>query len=389
MNVEDLCRKAVEEQQVAGLNLLVLKNQKEVLYTQAGYADVEKKVPYDRDRINRIYSMSKPITAAAVMILIDRGQLSLNSPIAKFLPGFASPKVWENGKSVPAHRGIYVRDCMNMTSGLCYGGEVGCKASEETQELFDEIDRKLYTDEALSTVEIANRLGECHLAYHPGDGWKYGTSADVLGAVVEVVSGVPFGVFLEEEIFAPLGMKDTGFVVPKEKRDRMPTVYEWEDEVKQVGLKVCHTNHLGIRYLKDEKPAFESGGAGLASTLDDYALFANMLMKGGEWNGKRILSEETARFFVQGQMLPWQREYMWRTWDSLAGHDYANLLRKSTEPLRAYYQTWPNEYGWDGWLGTYFCNSPSNGVTILMGMQQTNAGGMDLFQEIRNVLMQE
>ena len=380
--IEELLQKAVEEKKVAGVNLLVLKDQKEVMYAQAGYADINTKTAYSRDSINRIYSMSKPITAAAVMILVERGQLSLNTPIARILPGFENQKVWEDGKSVPVKRQMYVRDCMNMTSGLVYGGDTGNKASVETQELFDEIDKKLYTSEALTTEEIANRLGQCHLAFQPGDAWRYGTSADVLGAVVEKVSGVSYGEFLQNEIFEPLGMKDTGFYVPEDKRKRMPTVYEWCDE----GIRECHTNHLGLRYYKEEKPAFESGGAGLASTLDDYARFASMLMNDGSLDGKRILSKDITHFFTKGQMLPWQKEYMWRTWDSLAGHEYANLMRKSTEPLRAYYHTWQDEYGWDGWLGTYFCNSPVNKVTILMGMQQTDAGALDLFQNIRNVM---
>ncbi len=380
--IEEVLQQAVDNQELAGVNLLVLKNGEEVCYSQAGYADVENRRPYQRDTINRMYSMSKPITGAAAMILMDRGMLSLGQSVAEILPGFREQTVWENGRKMPVRRPAYIRDLLSMTSGLTYGGEFGCPAAAEAQGVFDEIDRRLYGDAPMSTVEIANRFGGCGLAFQPGDGWRYGTSADVMGAVVETVTGMRFGEFLEAELFRPLHMADTGFYVPAEKQERLAKAYERTEN----GMVECRTNNLGIMYTQEKAPAFESGGAGIVSTLDDYAKFAQMLLNGGSYEGKRILSQDAVRYFTGGKLLPWQKEYMWNTWDSLAGYNYGNLMRVMEEPGMAYFQTWKGEYGWDGWLGTYFCNSPENKVTILMGMQLKDAGAFPITQKVRNVL---
>lgn len=381
--VEKLLQELVTTKQVAGINLLVLKDGIEVLYAQAGCADIANQKPYHRNTIMRLYSMSKPITAAAAMILIERGVISMTQAVEDFLPGFCNQMVWENGKKVPVRRPVLIKELLNMTSGLVYGcDDPSCLAEYETQQLFDEIDAKLYTKDALSTVEIANRLGQCGLAFQPGAEWRYGTSADVLGAVIEVASGKSFGQFLQDEIFGPLGMADTGFFVPEEKQNRLATTYDWTPE----GLIECPTDHLGITHGQKQAPAFESGGAGLVSTLDDYAKFAKMLLNKGSYQGVKILEPETVEFFTNGTLLPWQQEVAWRTWDTMAGYNYGNYMRKMEYPGMAYYKTWEAEYGWDGWLGAYFCNSPKNKVTILVGMQLKHAGEYPIIAKIRNLV---
>jgi CubicO group peptidase (beta-lactamase class C family) len=382
--IDELLQEAVENQEMAGINLLVLKDGKEALYSQAGYADVENKKPYDRDTINRMYSMSKPVTGAAAMILMERGLLSINQSVSDFIPEFREISVWENGKKVPAKRPVYIRDLLSMTSGLVYGG---CDepAGIEVQKVFDEADARLYGDHPFTTRELAGRFADCGLAYQPGREWRYGTSADVMGAVVEQVTGMRYGEFLQQEIFEPLGMTDTGFYVPVQKQNRLAKAYECTEN----GVVECRTNNLDIMYTQEKPPAFESGGAGLVSTLDDYAKFAGMLLNEGRYGDKQILSPETVSYFTAGKLLPWQKEYMWSTWDSLAGYNYGNLMRVMEDPGMAYFQTWKGEYGWDGWLGTYFCNSPQNKVTILMGMQLKDAGAFPITQKMRNVLAHE
>ena len=380
--IAKVLRDAVENHEVAGLNLLILKDGKEAFYSEAGYADIESEKPYTRDTIVRLYSMSKPVTAAAAMLLMERGQLDIGMPVDEILPAFQNQMVWENGKKVPVKRRMVVKDLLSMTSGLPYGGDLGNPASMEAQQVFDEINENLYSDHQMNTIEIAERLGRCGLAFHPGDAWRYGTSADVLGAVIETVSGKRFGTFLQEEFFEPLGMKDTGFYVPEEKQNRLASVYERTSD----GMKFCHTDNLGIMYTQKMPPAFESGGAGLVSTIDDYAKFAAMLMNQGSYEGKQILAPATVRFFTGAKLTPWQQESFWRGWDSLAGYGYGNLMRIMEEPGMAYYQTWKGEYGWDGWLGAYFCNSPLNKTTILMTMQRKDAGVIEVTRRMRNVL---
>ena len=368
--------RAVEAGEIAGANLLVLHHGEELLYAQSGFADKEKGRPYTRDTIARLYSMSKPVTAAAAMILLQRGQLDLEQSLGELFPSFRGSMVWENGKKVPAHRDIVVGDLLNMTSGLAYPGEDA--AGQEAARVFEALDSRLYGDDPMSTMELTDRLGTCGLAFHPGDQWMYGTSADILGAVIEKVSGQRFGAFLEENLFVPLGMVDTGFYVPPEKQHRLAQVYQQGSP----DMTLYETNNLGICYTQHRAPAFESGGAGLTSTADDYAKFAAMLIRGGDG----ILSPRAVEHMTKSRLLPWQQESLWRSWEGMAGYGYGSLMRILEEPGMAKILGWQGEYGWDGWLGCYFCNSPENGVSIVMTCQRRDAGTMSVTRKVRNVL---
>lgn len=381
--VDFLLERAINNNDIAGAGVLVLKDGKEVLYTDAGYASIEENRVFNRDTICRIYSMSKPVTSAAAMILMERGLLEMGQPVADIIPEFKNPMVWEGDEKVPAKRWILVKDLLNMTSGLSYGSDD--PAGHEVWRILEDMDSRLYGDNPMSTMELALRLAKCGLSFHPGDKWLYGTSADVLGAVIEKITDMPYGDFLKKEIFEPLGMNDTDFYVPEEKRGRLADVYEKTSE----GLKLCKTNHLGIKYTLDKMPPFQSGGAGLTSTLDDYAKFATMLLNNGTYEGKQILKPQTVKYMTTGKLTPWQQESVWRSWDGMYGYGYGNLLRVMEEPGMAMFQTWKDEYGWDGWLGTYFCNSPENAATVLLFCQKKDAGTMDVTKRIRNILKSE
>lgn len=218
---------SVAKGETPGCLLMVIKDGEEQVYLESGYADIEAKKPVSRDNIFRLYSMSKPITATAMMILVERGIVDLADPVSKYLPGFRNPVVCTaDGKIEKAEREILLEDIMNMTSGLTYGGTD--ETGRQTDALFQEVIHGLKEENGgtISTVEFANRLGKVPLLYQPGQSWSYGTSADVVGAVIEVASGMRFGDFLKKEIFEPLGMKDTDFWVPAEKQDRLAKVYD-------------------------------------------------------------------------------------------------------------------------------------------------------------------
>lgn len=376
---EILCE-SIEKGQIAGANLLVLKDGKELVYTDAGYANIEKGKKYDRNTICRFYSMTKPITSAAAMILMERGQLEFGQSVGEFLESFKDMTVLADDGRVKAKRDIMVKDLMNMTSGLTYGDET--QAGQQVWRILEEIDDRLYGDNPMSTMELAHKLGKCDLSFQPGEAWEYGLSADMMGAIIQKITGMPYGEFLKKEIFEPLGMEDTAFYVPEEKRDRFADVYESTED----GLKLCVTNHLGIKYTMDKTPAFESGGAGLASTIDDYSRFAKMLMNKGTYEGKQILKPKTVEYMTTGKLMPWQQDNLARKWEHMQGYGYGNLMRVMEEPGRAEFNTWKGEYGWDGWLGTYFCNSPSNRVTILLTCQKKHGGTMEVTKKLRNVL---
>ena len=376
----ELATEMVETGYVAGVNCMVLQHGRELAYYEAGYRDVAGSKKMTRDTIFRLYSMTKPVTSAAAMILLEEGKIDLLDPVSKFLPGFQNQYVIENGVKIPVTKPATIQNLLNMTSGLVYPGE-GNPAEIRNTPLMEEIIAKLSTPEALKTVDIANRIGELPLAFMPGTTWQYGLSADVLGAVIEVVSGMSYGEFLKKRIFEPLGMQDTAFYVPAARQDRLAKVYrETED-----GLVEEHFSHLGIQNTMEREPAFESGGAGLTSTIDDYARFTQMLLQKGEYQGRRILSQETVRFMTTAHVSAQQQRGV-ETWESLAGYTYGNLMRIMTSPESAGGLGSLGEYGWDGWLGTYMMNDPAHDMTFLMMYQRTDSGTVGYSRKMRNVL---
>lgn len=383
--LKNTMKEAVDKGLVAGANLLVQKNGREICYVEAGMADQEEENPIRRDTIYRLYSQTKPVTAAAVMILVERGQLDLCQQVSEFLPGFKNPSVWAEGQARPAVREVQVHDLLRMASGLGYP-DTSSECGRQTGKVFEDLEVRMYGEHPMTTQELANAVGSCVLDFDPGSSYRYGTSADVLGAIVEVVSEMPFSEFLKKELFDPLGMKDTGFWVPEEKQYRLAKTYESVDTEEENKLVLYTGDHLGIQNRMKRKPAFESGGAGLASTLDDYMRFASMLLEGGELNGVRILQKETVRFMTGGSLTePQQKTFNMN--HTLSGFSYANLLRICKDSSKAPFLAKEGEYGWDGWLGPYFENFPKERMTILIGMQKKDAGTWQLSRKLRNILV--
>jgi len=379
--IQTVFKEYIDSKYIAGGNMMVIKNGETVFYHEEGYADLDKRTSICRDTIFRLYSMTKPITAAAVMILMERGKLDLYDPVSKYIKGFKNQKVVQEGELVPAEREVSIKDLLSMTSGLVYGGEG--LAGKETESLFSEIVFGLNGDNPMTTYEIADRLGKCPLAFQPGTNWEYGASADVLGAIVEIISGKKFSVFLEEEIFAPLKMTDTGFFVPQEKRFRLSSTYA---DNGNGGLEIYKNNHLGINQKMDKLPAFESGGAGLVSTIDDYAKFANMLMQGGSCDGVKILKPKTVQYLTTATLTPRQETGL-RKWNTMCGYSYGNLMRVMTDCTKAGDFACMDEYGWDGWLGAYFINCPREKVTFLFMIQKTDSGTNEMTRKLRNIVL--
>lgn len=376
--IDGVLARAVADGQAAGVSAMVLENGEERYFGAAGWADREAEKPLERDTIFRLFSLTKPITATAAMILLERGELDLLAPVSRFLPGFEDQMVYNGVTLEKPVAQATLKDLLGMTSGLPYGGSAGF-AEMKMQALFDEVTQHQLQGKEISTVEFANRMGRQPLAFQPGTRWQYGVSADVMGAVIEIVSGKRFGDFLREEIFEPLGMRDTGFWVPAEKRARLSAVYEMKD----TGLERFNRRHLGILPEYDHEPAFQSGGAGLVSTIGDCARFAAMLSNGGELCGRRILSPRTVEFMGSNQLSPRVRESC--KWDSLRGYGYGNFMRVLTEEGMAVTPASMGEFGWDGWLGAYMCVSPKDHLALLMMMQKVGAGTAEVTRKFRSV----
>ena len=377
----------VAKKEAAGLNLLLCKNGTELGYWEAGYADVAAGRAYSRDTIVRLYSMSKPVTAAAAMILIEEGRLDFAEEVYRYLPEFKNLKVCtEKGRSGtphPATRPILISDLLNMTSGYTYGAwSEDCPLGEH---LTSDFIAELNADEAeggankITTREVARRLSEIPVSFEPGTDYNYGLSADILGAVIEVVSGMKYSDFLKERIFKPLGMIDTDFYVPDSKQPRLAKVYRAGGEL----FTYCN---LGIQDKMNHQPAFESGGAGLCSTIDDYMKFALMLNNGGIFEGRRILSENTIKYLSEARLTPALQQRFDMRMPHLAGYTYCNLLRVAANPGSCNVITNQGEFGWDGWLGPYVSVDLKSGITIVMTMQRCDSGTTSAARKARNII---
>lgn len=382
--VKDMLKLAVQNKEIAGANVLVFEHNEEIFYYETGFADIENQKAIQRDSIFRLYSMTKPVTAIAVMKIMEQGLIDLYDPVEKYLPGFKHQKVSVDGKLVEPIRAVNIMDLLAMTSGLVYGGD--SITGQLTNQFWIDLDQRLLSQDPMTTVEAMNALGQIPLLFQPGEAWEYGTSADVLGAIVEVVTGKLYSQFLNDEIFSPLGMNDTAFYVPNEKQNRLVRTYERIIEGEEVKLVPYVNNHLGIINAMDREPAFESGGAGLVSTIDDYAKFAQMLMQDGIYNGTRILKAKSVEY-VTSRILTEKQQSYFDNWHTLAGHSYGSLMRIVTDTKKAGIISSLGEYGWDGWLGAYFANCPSDDVTILFMIQMKDAGTTPTTRKLRNIIL--
>lgn len=384
--IQEAMETSIEHSEVMGVNLLVNKKGKEICYLEAGMANREEGRKISRDTIFRLYSQTKPVTAVAAMILMERGKLDLCQAVSDFLPSYFDMKVLENGVGKKAVSPIRVVDLLRMTSGLLYPNDADL-AGKSAAKVFEEICDKIENENSLTTREVADALAETILAFEAGSSWQYGSSADVLGAVIEVASEMPFADFLKKEIFTPLQMMDTDFWVPSKKQHRLAAVYETiKNENNQYQMQLYTGNNLGILNDMAKEPAFASGGAGLASTLDDYMKFSSMLLNKGELGGVRILKPATVSSLTSGQLMPLQQATFDRgNW--LDGYSYHNLMRICVNPSQVGNLARKGEYGWDGWLGCYFANFPNEEMTILMGTQKKDGGTFALTRKIRNIIL--
>lgn len=384
--LKGILKTSIENSEIAGANFLVIKDGKEMVYVQDGMADREAERKIERDTIFRMYSQTKPVTSVAAMILMERGLLDFYTPVSEFLPSFAQMCVAKGEERIPCTRQILVNDLLNMTSGLVYPDE-DTEAGRAAGRVFEEACSRLYSEKPMTTRELADKLAACPLAFEPGSSWTYGTSADILGAVIEVVSGKSLSEFMQEEIFKPLGMKDTAFWVPKEKQSRLAKAYETVEKENGGKELILYTgDNLAICNNMANPPAYEAGGAGLASTLDDYSKFAAMLLNGGSLEGVQILQPKTVEFFRSGELLPVQQD-SFRNWVGLEGHSYGHLMRVCKNPSQSGMLSREGEYGWDGWLGMYFANFPNENMTILMGTQKKDSGTFGLTRKLRNAIL--
>lgn len=332
-----------------------------------------------KDSIYRIFSMTKPITAIATMILYERGKLDLFDPVSKYLEGFRNQRVVDASGERPVQKEVTIQQLLNMTSGIVYPEKLYPAGT-----IFEEMTREFRkSNPSPTTIEISNLAGKAPLAFEPGQEWAYGANADVLGGIIEVVSGMSLGEFFRKEIFEPLGMKDTGFYLEDEKSNRLVSMYKKDAENN---LVVVAQEDLPSMYvlLPDVKPSYELGGAGLFSTIEDYSKITAMLLNYGTFQGHRILGRKTVEFMSQNQLTKEQRKSIW--FDSMHGYGYGNLMRIMIDQSLAGSNGSLSEYGWDGLPGTYFMVDPKEELTLVYMQQNLHGADLSLRRRMRQIV---
>ena len=376
--IDDVVQQYLSSNWLKGAVTIVIKDNQVIQYKGYGYLDAETKIPMPKDAIFRIMSQTKAITSVAVMMLYEQGKILLDEPISDFIPEFKHQVVIDKYHAadttyttVPAKREITFRDLLSHSGGLDYAG-IGSPTGKA-------IYAKAGVSSGLgnikgSLLEKMKILGKLPLIYQPGEKWQYSLSSDLLGCLIEVISGKSLDEFFHQNIFLPLKMKDTYFTLPASKFSRLASVYT-EDSLNHI-IKWSHTfRNLDPDYPMLEKHYF-SGGAGLSSTAFDYAVFLQMLLNGGIYNGQRILSPRTVKMMTSSQL-----DFTYN------GSDYFGLGFAITSTKSANKDP-RNEgsFAWGGYYGTTYWADPKAQLVCLILTQQTPNSHSDISTKVENII---
>ena len=357
----------------------------QLAYTSVlGSADVERNKPLKADTLFRIYSMTKPITSVAFMMLVEEGLVALDDPVHRFIPAWrdqgvfvaGAPSAWQTRRVAEPMRMI---DLLRHTSGLTYGFQQRTNV--------DAAYRKLKLDGVDSEGGLqafVDTLGTIPLEFSPGEAWNYSVSTDVLGYLVEAISGQPFDVFLKTRIFDPLKMGDTGFFVPEDQRGRFAACYA----LTPSGKVVLQDDPETSRFLSD--PSVKSGGGGLVSTADDYMRFCRMLLNGGELDGARLLSPKTIKLMTMNH-LPGGKElvHMSKSLFSEAvfeGLGFGLGFAMTIDQARTKNLGSLGEYFWGGMASTAFWIDPVEDLAVVFMTQLTPSSSYPIRRELRTLV---
>jgi CubicO group peptidase (beta-lactamase class C family) len=373
--IEPAMQAFVDEQKLAGTLTLVARKGKVVHVEGVGYRDREAKAPMSEDTIFRIYSMTKPITAVAALTLWEQGKFQMNDPVSKYLPELANLKVYagmdgENMVLEDTSKVMTIKQLFTHTAGFSYGF---------TQSPVD----KLYQQSALFSGQIKRQdllkeVAKLPLNHQPGSKWNYSIGTDIIGILVERLSGQTLGAYFEQHIFEPLEMDDTGFYVPEDKQDRLAQIYV----INQQGQTVPMENEPLGDYLS--APEIESGGGGLVSTIEDYYIFTQMLLNGGEYQGKRILGRKTVEYMrtnhLPTSLIPFE--------PSSTGEGYGLAMSVTVDEQGANTMGSAGDYGWAGAASTYFRIDPKEQMIVISMTQLMPSSYFSYNKDFKNIAYQ-
>jgi CubicO group peptidase (beta-lactamase class C family) len=365
-----LMQQVVDQKQIAGIVTILARHGKVVDYRTYGQRDMAAGAPMTKDVIFRDYSMTKPVTGVAMMILYEQGKWEPSDPISKYIPEFAHLKVYSgvdaDGKPIlvdPVHAPT-MRELMSHTAGFTYGFFGNTPV--------DKMYRDVQPLNSANLQEFIDKMAKLPLLYQPGKGWTYSMSMDIEGYIVEKLSGQSLPDFIRNNIFKPLGMKDAGFFVPQDKRSRFSAVYTTGPSGE---LQLVGAGPSGRSTDYASQPTMPSGGGGMVSTAEDYYRFAQMMLNGGELDGKRILAPATVKLMtsnhVPAELLTGQfgiGQMVMRP-----GFGYGYNCAVVFDPPEANLPEGKGTFFWDGAAGTWFWVDPTNDV-VFIGMIQRMLG---------------
>jgi len=378
-----LAERYIDAGRIPCAQVQILRRGELVHETVLGQADLERGVALTRDTVYRIYSMTKPITSIAFMMLVEEGLVALDDPVTRFIPEWKNIGVYSAGTgpfvTTPPSRPMLMVDLLRHTSGLTYGFQMRTNVDAAYRKL-----KVADRDRSLTVAQFVDELSRLPLEFSPGDAWNYSISTDVLGVLIERIAGMPFQDFLKARIFDPLGMSETRFIVGEDQRARFAACY-------------LPTPEGGLKLLDDpqkspflEAPTFHSGGGGLVSTADDYMRFCRVLLGQGESNGHRLVAPATLRLMTANH-LPGGKDLtaLSRSLFSEstnAGVGFGLGFATVFDPVAALMPSSPGEYYWGGAASTAFWIDPVEDIAVVFMTQLLGSSTYPIRRELRTLV---
>ena len=381
-------RNYISSQKIMGCQVAVARHGHLAYQKSFGSMDLERNKPMADDAIFRIYSMTKPITSIALMTLYEKGYFQLNDPVSRYVPSWKNHRVWVSGEgedmvTEAPKRPVSFRDVLSHTGGFTYGGGLpGVGVQHPVDNIYREL--KIRSAGSADTMEgFLDKLGKVPLVYQPGERWMYSLSTDICGALVEIISGKPFAQYLQDEIFGPLGMNNTSFFVAPDKIDRFCANYQRGPDKK---LKLIDDPATSA-FTKD--PGFKSGGGGLTGTTADYMKFCEMLRRGGELDGHRVIGPRTLAMMHMNH-LAGGKDLTQMAVGSFSetsnegvgfGLGFASTMDEvSTGSLGA------GDYYWGGAASTIFLVDPKEDLTMVFMTQLMPSGTFNFRGQLKSLI---
>lgn len=373
--IKTLQQRFIDEGKLPGFVTLVARKGEIAYLNAVGYRDIEAKRPYQTDTIVRIYSMTKPIASVALLMLYEQSLFNLHDPLYEYLPEFKESTVLEEGEEVPAEQPITIQHILTHTSGITYG--------DPNRGYVDRHYHEANLHDKNRTIEdVVKQIASLPLRFHPGSKWHYGMSTDVVGRLVEVLSGQTLADFVDQHICQPLGMTDTAFHIDPQKTDRFATLYHLTPENPLAILDKPETS----QYLPPV--AMHSGGAGMVSTIGDYYRFAQCLANNGELNTVRLLGRKTVERMRMNHLPPELIPIRFEFSNPFPGLGFGLGVNAMVDVTQSGIMGSNGDHGWGGYAETVFWIDPQEELIVINLTQCIPSGHYPIRKSLRTAVYQ-